>query len=128
MKKNKALATLLLGAGAYVLEMMKDRMSDRYDDLRDSTEDWRERARDVYDTASSRAARAKAALQGRDRPMVSSAGALLLGLGVGVGVGILLAPASGEQTRRNIGEKVHEFGERVRSRTREESATGTYGQ
>ncbi|HEY1262117.1 MAG TPA: YtxH domain-containing protein [Terriglobales bacterium] len=126
MKKNKALATLLLGAGAYLLEIMKDRMSDSYDDLRDSTEDWRDRARGVYETAAERAARAKAALQGRDRPVINSTAALLLGIGVGVGVGILLAPASGEETRRNIGEKVQEFGDRVRSRAQE--ATGTYGQ
>jgi gas vesicle protein len=130
MRRNKALASLLLGAGAYLLESMKDRMADNYDDFRERAEDLRERARDTYETAAERASRARAALRGEDRPMVNPAAALLVGLGVGVGVGLLLAPASGEETRRNLGEKVQEFGDRVRSRTREQakSSTGTYAE
>jgi gas vesicle protein len=61
--------------------------------------------------------------------VVSHAAALLLGVGVGVGVGLLLAPASGAETRRNISEKVQDLGERIRDRAREpKAATGTYGE
>jgi hypothetical protein len=44
--------------------------------------------------------------------------ALLIGVGVGVGVGVglLLAPASGEQTRGTLTNKVQEFGDRVRDK------------
>ena len=51
---------------------------------------------------------------------MSTAAALLLGVGVGVGVGMLLAPASGEETRSNLSNKVQEFGDRVRDKFSEE--------
>jgi hypothetical protein len=42
---------------------------------------------------------------------------------------MLVAPASGEETRSNLSNRVHEFSDRVRDRfsSGEESATGTYG-
>jgi gas vesicle protein len=54
---------------------------------------------------------------------------LLIGIGVGVGVGMLLAPASGEETRGTISNKVQEFGGRMRDKFSEgqSSSTGTYG-
>ena len=119
--RNKTLATILLGAGAYLLESMRERLTDGAHDLH-------ERARDTYDLASHRASRATAALRGEDSHILSSAAALLVGVGIGVGVGMLLAPASGEETRANIAGKVQDFGDKVRSRAREvENATGTYG-
>ena len=120
--RNKTLATILLGAGAYLLESMRERLTDSAHDLRD-------RARDTYETASDRAYRASAVLRGNDSHILGNATALLVGVGIGVGVGILLAPASGEETRSNIAGKVQDFGDKVRSRAREvENATGTYGQ
>ena len=51
------------------------------------------------------------------------------GVGVGVGVGMLLAPASGEETRSTIGNKVQEFGDRVRDKfeQKREPGTASYG-
>jgi hypothetical protein len=52
------------------------------------------------------------------------------GIGLGIGIGILLAPASGKETRRSITEKVQDVGERVRghvSREVKKPATGTEG-
>ena len=52
------------------------------------------------------------------------------GIGLGIGVGILLAPASGEETRSSIAEKVQDVGERVRgvfSPEVRKPATGTEG-
>src|SRR5580693_4360050 len=52
------------------------------------------------------------------------------GVGVGVGAAILFAPASGEQIRSQIGEKVQNIGERVRDRFSSEArraSTGTEG-
>ena len=49
------------------------------------------------------------------------------GVGVGVGAGLLLAPASGEETRNSITEKVQDIGEKVKARVsnRNYGATGT---
>jgi len=49
---------------------------------------------------------------------------------VGVGVGMLLAPASGRDTRTQISNRVQEFGGRVRDKLaseKSEPGTGTYG-
>jgi hypothetical protein len=120
--RNKALTNVLLGAGAYLLESLRERVSDNVEDLRD-------RARETYGVASSRTSRAAAALRGEDSNMWGSAAALLVGLGVGVGIGVLIAPASGEETRRNLADKVTDFGDKVRQRAQEVEMdnTGTYG-
>lgn len=49
------------------------------------------------------------------------------GVGVGVGAGMLLAPASGEETRNSIGEKVQDITGRVKDRMSSHNygATGT---
>jgi len=49
---------------------------------------------------------------------------------VGVGVAMLLAPASGKETRNAISNRAHEFGGRVRDKfsgEKREPGTGTYG-
>jgi hypothetical protein len=61
---------------------------------------------------------------------INSAAALLIGVGVGVGVGMLLAPASGRETRNQISNRVQELGGRVRGKfasEKHEPGTGTYG-
>ncbi len=69
------------------------------------------RARETYETASSRLGRATDALRGKeDSQILNNVGALLIGVGVGVGVGLLIAPASGEETRADIAKKVSDFG------------------
>lgn len=120
--RNKALSNVLLGAGAYLLESLRERVSDNMDDLRD-------RARETYGVASTRTSRAAAALRGEDTNIWGPAAALLVGVGVGVGIGMLVAPASGEETRRNLADKVTDFGDKVRRRAQEVEMdnTGTYG-
>jgi len=39
-------------------------------------------------------------------------------VGIGVGVGLLIAPASGGETRADIADKVSDFGDKVRDRAR----------
>jgi hypothetical protein len=96
----------------YLLDSLRDRLSEGIDDLTD-------RARDTYDEASRRASRATEVIRGEDHRGMGTAAALLIGVGVGVGVGLLLAPASGEETRSSISNKVQEFGDRVRDRFNE---------
>ena len=49
------------------------------------------------------------------------------GVGVGVGAGLLLAPASGEEIRNSIGEKVQDISDKVKGRVSKQNygATGT---
>ena len=121
LRKNKILTNVMLGAGLYLLDSMRDHLSDGVEELRD-------RARGTYHTASDRVSRASDVIRGEDHS-VSTATAALIGLGIGVGIGLLLAPASGEQTRRNIVGKAGYYGDKVKGRLlREtESASGTYG-
>jgi hypothetical protein len=49
------------------------------------------------------------------------------GVGVGVGAGLLLAPASGEEIRNSIGEKVQDISDKVKGRMSNQNygVTGT---
>ncbi|MFZ1138080.1 MAG: YtxH domain-containing protein [Candidatus Sulfotelmatobacter sp.] len=49
------------------------------------------------------------------------------GVGVGVGAGLLLAPASGEEMRNSIGEKVQDISDKVKGRVSKQNygTTGT---
>ena len=82
-----------------------DRVSDQVSDLRD-------RANDLYP---------------RHDHMLRNVIAFGAGVGVGVAAGMLLAPASGEELRDTIGDKVSDIGDRVRTRFSSEvkKATGT---
>jgi len=116
LRKENILFDIMTGAGLYLLDSLRDRVADRVDDLR-------ERTRDTYSTASDRVRRASDVIRGEDRRFISTTTALLLGIGVGVGVGMLIAPASGEETREQLKDRVRDRFSRER-----ESATGTYGQ
>lgn len=123
MRKENILWNVLLGTGVYLLDSLRERAGDSIDDLRG-------RARNVYDEASRRASRASDVLQGKDHSGMTTAAALLIGVGIGVGVGMLLAPASGEETRSTLTNKVQEFGDRVRDRfteERREPGSASYG-
>jgi hypothetical protein len=121
-RKEKMLWNLLIGTGVYLLDSLRERAGDSFEDLSG-------RARETYDEASRRASRAKDALRGEDHHGLGTAAALLIGVGIGVGVGMLLAPASGEETRSTIGNKVQEFGDRVRDKfdQKREAGTASYG-
>ncbi|HEX3742128.1 MAG TPA: YtxH domain-containing protein [Terriglobales bacterium] len=123
MKKEKMLRNLLIGTGVYLLESLRDRAGDKFENISDI-------ARDTYEEASRRASRATEAIQGNDTHYLSTTAALLIGVGVGVGVGLLLAPSSGEETRGSITNKVQEFGDRVRDKfndQKRESGSASYG-
>jgi gas vesicle protein len=121
--RNKALFNTLLGAGLYLLDPVRDRLTE-------SIEDFTDRAQDTYETAAQRMERASRAIRGDDSHFMSAATALLIGVGLGVSVGMLFAPASGEEIRSNLADKVHDFGDKVRNRFSSEPhpASGTYGE
>src|SRR5216684_6991690 len=96
---------------------VRDRFSDTVDRASDRVSDLRDQAQELYEG------------EGHTMRNVLTFAA---GVAVGVGAGMLLAPASGEEIRGSIGDKVQDIGERVRSRfssasasTTRRSATGT---
>jgi YtxH-like protein len=117
LRKENLLWNVLLGTGVYLIDSLRDRLNDSIDDIGD-------RARDTYNEASRRVSRASNVIRGEDHRGLNTAATLLIGIGVGVGVGMLLAPASGEETRRDISNKVQEFGDRVRDRFSGEERRG----
>jgi gas vesicle protein len=91
-----------------------------------------ERARESYEAASRRIGRASDALRGRDHHALSTATALLIGVGAAAGVAIamLVVPASDQETRADISEKVKDARGRGRDRSSRKppAASGTYGE
>jgi YtxH-like protein len=119
-KKQGSPLGFLLDTGLYLLDNLRERIPDSMDDIGG-------RARETYETASDRAT--NALLGKQDSQVFGKVAALLIGVGIGVGVGLLIAPASGEETRADIADKVSEFGEKVRDRERKpQGATATHGE
>lgn len=115
-RKESVLLNLMLGAGVYLLNSLRDHTVGTIDELRS-------KAQDTYETASDRVSRASDVIRGEDDShFLRSATAAVVGLGVGVGIGLLLAPASGEETRSDIAETVRNIRDRASSA---EVATGT---
>jgi hypothetical protein len=88
---------------------VRDRVYDTVDRATDRVSDLHDQARDLY------------------RPDHTLRNVLMFvaGVGVGVGAGMLLAPASGDEIRDAIGDKVHDIGDRVRDRFSAVSRTAT---
>jgi hypothetical protein len=108
---NKLLKTLLR-TGVYFLDQADD-----------ATASVRGRLRDRVDGLTDRAA---GIMRGREYHTLRCAVSFAAGIGVGIGAGIIFAPASGEKTRGDLGEKLQEFGENVRERfSREAKESGT---
>jgi hypothetical protein len=106
----------LLRTGVYFL--------DRADD---ATAPIRERVRD---RANDFTGRATHMILRRQDHTVRYAISFAAGIGLGLGAGLLFAPASGDETRDALTDKVHNFGESVRehfSREVKQGATGTEG-
>ena len=122
-KKREPLFSVLLDAGITLLDSLRERLPDNADDIKN-------RIRNTYDTATHRVGRATDALRGKeDSQILGKVGALLVGVGIGVGVGLLIAPASGEETRAEITDKVSDFSDKVQEHSGKKppSATGTDG-
>jgi hypothetical protein len=121
-KKRESLLGILLSTSLYLLDNLRERLPDSMDYIKG-------RARETYETASERLGRATNALASKeDSQVFGKVGVLLIGVGIGVGVGLLIAPASGEETRADIANKVAAFGEKVRDRKPPQGATGTHGE
>jgi len=72
-----------------------------------------DRASDVLSDFSDRS---RKLIYRQESDTVRTIGAFAAGLGLGIGVGMLLAPASGKQTRDTISGKVQDIGNQVGER------------
>ncbi len=111
----------ILKTAVYFLEQtdrvasdVRDRVSDGVDRAAGRVADLRDQAQELY--------------EGPDHTLRNVL-TFAAGVGVGVGAAILFAPASGEEIRNSISEKVQDIGGRVASRFSPETktATGTEG-
>jgi len=82
-----------------------DRASERVSDLRDQVSDF---------------------YSGEDHT-VRNLLTFVAGVGVGVGAALLFAPASGEELRGQIGDRVQDIRDRVKERFSAQTSTGTEG-
>jgi len=117
----KKLLKTLLGTSLCLLEQsdrtrrVRDRAANKIDDLRDSV-------RQSYEDAAERVTKASRVIRGEDNHALGNGLRLVAGIGVGIGVGLLLAPASGQETRSAIAGGVQRFGKKVRKRVSSERA------
>jgi len=112
----------LIDTGLTLLNSVRNRLPDDVDDIKGSV-------RNTYNTASGRVGRAADALRGEEASqMLGKAVALAIGVGIGVGIGLLIAPASGEQTRADIADKVSDFGDKVSDAKRQRATAGSNGE
>ena len=92
--------------------------------LMDQTADQVER---VSDRAADYADDARSAIFPEEDHTLRNILLFAAGVGVGVGAGLLLAPASGEETRNSIGEKVHDISGKVKERMSSKQNYGATG-
>ena len=113
----------LLQAGLYLVDQpesavrdMRDRVQSGFSSAGDRLNDYGDRLSDMRDRIS-----------GDDNSSLRYLLSFAVGIGVGVGVGLLVAPDSGENTRRNVSNKFNEVGERMKNRGRDaiDYQTGT---
>src|SRR3984885_10788464 len=108
MKWNKVLKSIL-NTAVYVMDQTSaqvDRATDRASDMADE---------------------ARTAIFPEEDHTLRNVLVFAAGVGVGVGAGLLLAPASGEDIRNSISEKVQDIRDQVKGRvsSRNYGATGT---
>lgn len=111
----KQLLKLLLGAGLVLVD--SGRREKAVDNIRDRVDDLTGSAKEKYDDAVERLERISDSLRGKER-WTSKAGSFALGVGVGVGLGVLLAPASGAETRNSIAQQASDVRDRVSEQAR----------
>jgi len=118
---------LLLGTGLYLLEQSDNTTKNVRDRAAEQIDDLRHVAQQKYETAAGRVARASRVIRGDDSDLLRGALCFAAGAGIGIGVGLILAPASGEETRGEIAGRVREIGDKVRRRFSdvEVAATGS---
>ena len=124
MKRRNVTGLLktLLQAGLYLIDQPESVARDVRDRVQSGFSSAGDRLSDMGDSLSDMRDR----FTGRDNTL-RYALSFVAGVGLGVGVGILMAPESGEETRRNVARKFNDVSDRVKRRGSEaiEYPTGT---
>lgn len=124
MKRRNVTGLLksLLQAGLYLVDQPESVARDVRDRVQSGFSSAGDRLSDMGDSLSDMRDR----FTGRDNTL-RYALSFVAGVGLGVGVGILMAPESGEETRRNVARKFNDVSDRVKRRGSEaiEYPTGT---
>jgi hypothetical protein len=105
--KRALLNNVLWGVGIYVLDSVCRHLAENIKraglERQDNSVDLRTSTSNVHSHVPERDNRT---ILANNRHFLDTVGAAIMGVGVGVGIGVMLAPASGEETRRNIEERV----------------------
>jgi gas vesicle protein len=109
---------------ATVGERIKHSVSDLRDSVSGTYDDVSDTVASRYEDAANRFEAASYALQGKNH-WPSRVTGFLLGVGVGGALGILLAPASGSETRESVRDKAAEVTTRIRRSVLSMPPTGT---
>jgi gas vesicle protein len=110
---------------AAIGDRLKNSVNDLTDNISDKYEGVADAVSSKYDGAVDRLEAAADAIQGKN-DWGSKVAGFLLGVGIGAGLGILLAPASGSETRELVREKAADVKSKIRNFSRT-SPTGTEG-
>ena len=96
------------------------------DQAENATEEMRDRVSGHMDRVSDQVSgltdRSRKAIYGESHTMRNVL-TFAAGLGIGIGAGVLLAPASGEEIRSSMRDKVEDIGDRVRDQVRQRFST-----
>jgi hypothetical protein len=125
-KTNQVLKSILKTAVCF-LDQSGEAAGDARDRIASGFDRASDRISDMGERASSRLSDVGDRVRGLYSGDDTAKNALMFAAGIAVGAcaGILLAPASGEETREAIGDKVHEFRGQVRKFSRKAASTGT---
>ncbi|HTA22970.1 MAG TPA: YtxH domain-containing protein [Terriglobales bacterium] len=106
---------LLFGVGLLMTEPRQRRRV--YDRVTDPLDDVADQASRGYKAVADRVEHLYRTARGEDHRAKSGAASFLIGMGIGVSVGLLVAPASGRETRETIAGRVRGFQADVRRKT-----------
>jgi gas vesicle protein len=109
----------ILKTAVYFLDQTDNFTSDVRDRVADGVDRASERVSDLQDQVSD-------FYSGEDHT-VRNLLTFVAGVGVGVGAALLFAPASGEELRGQIGDRVQDIRDRVKERFSAQTSTGTEG-
>jgi YtxH-like protein len=124
MRRNvSGLLKSLLQAGLYLVDQPESATRD----LRDRVQSGISSASDRIGDVGNRLSDMRDRITGDDDHTLRNVLTFAAGIGVGVGVALLMAPSSGEETRRNVADKFNDVTDRVRRRGKDalDFQTGT---
>ena len=104
--KRALLNNVLLSASLFVLDSVRRRLAENIKRAGLKAQDKSVGLHTTTSNVHSQALERDRMILAHNRHFLDTVGAAMMGIGLGVGIGVMLATASGEETRRNIEERV----------------------